>query len=110
VHVKLNGEVISDPDYKSQPGKKSFTYTYDVAANPGDTVWVVATCINGQSLEEHYDIPQPVTLAPIVQTLPPETMTRPPETTVPPTTKTTHSSPGLLPLFGAAAMLWILKE
>jgi hypothetical protein len=110
VHVKLNGNVISDPDYKSQPGKNSFTYTYDAAANPGDTVWVIATCVNGQSLEEHYDIPKPVTMTAIVRTLPPETATQPPETTVPPTTKTTHSAPGLLPLFGAAAVLWIMRK
>lgn len=110
VHVKLNGNVISDPDYKSQPGKKSFTYTYDIAANPEDTVWVIATCVNGQSLEAHYDIPKPVTMTAIVRTQPPETTTLPPETTVPPTTKTTHSAPGLLPLLGAAAVLCIMRK
>ncbi|MFA5267639.1 MAG: hypothetical protein WC379_06675 [Methanoregula sp.] len=110
VHVKLNGNVISDPDYKSQPGKNSFTYTYDVAANPGDTVWVIATCVNGQSLEEHYDITKPVTPTTIIQTLLPDTATLPPETTVPPTPKTTHASFGFLPLFGAAAVLWIMRK
>jgi hypothetical protein len=110
VHVKLNGNVISDPDYKSQPGKNSFTYTYDVAANPEDTVWVIATCVNGQSLEEHYDIPKPVTMTAIVRTLPPETTTQPMETTVLPTTKTTHAAPGLLPLLGAAAVLWRMRK
>jgi hypothetical protein len=110
VHVKLNGNVISDPDYKSQSGKKSFTYTYDIAANPEDTVWVIATCVNGQSLEAHYDIPKPVTMTAIVRTQPPETTTRPMETTVLPTTKTTHAAMGLLPLFGAAAVLWIMRK
>lgn len=110
VHVKLNGNVISDPDYKSQPGKNSFTYTYDVAANPGDTVWVIATCVTGQSLEEHYDIPKPVTMTTIVRTLPPETATQLPETTALPTAKTTHAAPGLLSLSGAAAVLWIMRK
>lgn len=110
VHVKLNGNVISDPDYKSQPGRNSFTYTYDVAANPGDTVWVVATCVNGQSLEEHYDIAKPVTPTATLRTLPQNTETLPPETTVPPTAKTTHAAAGLLSLFGAAGIVFLIRK
>ncbi|MDD1684315.1 MAG: hypothetical protein LUQ19_00335 [Methanoregula sp.] len=110
VHVKLNGDVISDPSYKSQPAKNTFTYTYDVAAHPGDTVWVIATCVNGQSLEEHYDIVKPVSLTTTVQTLPPATATPPPSTAALPTTRTTHAAAGLLPLFGAAAVLLIKRN
>jgi hypothetical protein len=111
VQVKINGEVISDPPYKSQPGRNSFTYTYDVMANPEDSVWVVATCVNGQSLESHYDIPKAVYTAAPAQTLPPATVTLPPATaTLPPATGTTYADAGLLPVFGAAAVLLILKK
>ena len=112
VHVKLNGDVISDPTYKSQPYKNTFTYTYDVAAHPGDTIWVIATCINGQSLEEHYDIPRPVSLIMTAQTLPPATATPPPATTTapPPTTRTTYAAAGLLPLLGAAAVVFVMRK
>jgi hypothetical protein len=111
VQVKINGAVISDPPYKSQPGRNSFTYTYDVMANPGDTVWVVATCVNGQSLETHYDIPNAVHAVPPAQTLPPATATSPPvKATAPPVTGTTYADAGLLSLFGAAGVLLILKK
>ncbi len=109
VQVKINGEVISDPSYKSQPGRNSFTYTYDVMANPEDSVWVVATCVNGQSLESHYDIPKAVHAAAPAQSLQPATVTTPPATaTPPPAAGTTYADPGLLSLFGAAAVLLIL--
>jgi hypothetical protein len=111
VQVKINGAVISDPQYKSQPGRNSFTYTYDVMANPGDTVWVVATCVNGQSLENHYDIPKAVHGVVTAQTLPPATVTSPPATaTLPPATGTTYADAGLFPLFGAAAVLLIMRK
>jgi hypothetical protein len=106
VQVKINGYVISDPLYKSQPSRNTFTYTYDVMANPGDAVWVVATCINGQSLEEHIEIPQPTTIATRVQTTPITAMaSTPPPTVVPEAPKTTYAAVGLLPLLGAAAVL-----
>ena len=110
VHVKLNGNVISDPDYKSQPGKNSFTYTYDVAANPEDTVWVIATCVNGQSLEEHSALQKQVRVITTLPTVPPATATPLPATTVPQTTRTTHAAAGLLPLLGAAAVLSLMRK
>jgi len=111
VQVKINGEVISDPPYKSQPGRNSFTYTYDVMANPEDSVWVVATCVNGQSLENHYDIPKAAHAAVPARTLPPATATSPPVTaTPPPATGTTYADAGLFPLFGAAAVLLMMRK
>jgi hypothetical protein len=111
VQVKINGDVISDPSYKSQPGRNSFTYTYDVMLNPEDSVWVVATCVNGQSLESHYDIPKAVHAAAPVKTLPPATASLPPATATPPMAAgTTYADPGLFPLFGAAGVLLILKK
>jgi hypothetical protein len=112
VQVKINGQVISDPPYKSQPGRNSFTYTYDVMANPDDTVRVVATCIQGQSLEAHIDIPRPGITAAPVRTAPMEITTVPPAsaTTPPATPGTTYANAGLFPLFGAAAAVLVLKK
>jgi hypothetical protein len=111
VQVRVNGNVISDPDYKSQPGRNSFTYTYDVMANPGDTVWVTATCVYGQSLETHYDIVKPVSPTLIVHTLSPATVTPPPATTTaPPTARTTFADTGLLPVFGAVVVVLMMRK
>jgi hypothetical protein len=110
VRVKLNGRVISDPDYKNQPTKDTFTYTYDVNANPGDSVWVTAICVQGGTLEKSYEVPQPVSPAtrtqlPATIPLPTQAQAQPPAT-VP---LTARASLGLLPLLGAAAGL-ILKK
>ena len=110
VQVKINGEVISDPLYKSQPGKNSFTYSYDVMANPEDAVWVIATCVNGQSLEDHYDIPKPVRPTATAQTLPPVTVTSLSAITAAPTTRTTYAATGILPLLGAVAVLLMKRK
>ena len=111
VQVKINGLVISDPAYKNQTGRTSFTKTYDVMANPGDAVWVVATCIQGQSLEAHREIQKPNAAAAPVQTAPPVSATPPPATgTAQATAKATYADAGLFPLFGAAAVLLVLKR
>jgi hypothetical protein len=111
VQVRQNGLVISDPLYKSQPSKDTFTLTYDVNANPGDAIWVTANCIRGGRIEKSYEVPQPI--RPTTKTpggLPagqlmssPEQSRAPP--VVPPTTK---AALGLLPLLGAAAV-WISR-
>ena len=91
VKVRQNERTISDPDYKNQPDKNTFTYTYDVKGLPGDTIWVAATCVQGGSLEKKYDIPVPTTL-----TTPP-TPAAPVATPVP----TQKSPAGILPVLGA---------
>ncbi len=63
VQVKHNGRVISDPDYKSQPEKDTFTYTYDLRASPPDIFWVYTTCVRGGSRDVKYEIPYPVAAA-----------------------------------------------
>jgi hypothetical protein len=79
--------------------------------NPEDSIWVVATCVNGQSLENHYDIPKAVHTAAPAQTLPPATASLPPATaTAPPATGTTYADAGLFPLFGAASVLMIMRK
>jgi hypothetical protein len=105
VKVKLNGNVISDPDYKSQPAKDTFTLTYDVNAASGDEVWVTATCVQGGVLEKTYKVPQPVRLVTSAQV--PSTYQTPPKETVPPTAK---SPAGLLSLLGAVAAVLIIKR
>jgi len=104
VQVKYNGRVISDPDYKSQPTKDTFTYDYTVSALPGDTFWVYITCNQGGSVEKQYDIPVPVTtIANVVAPAAPAEAPAP----VPPTQK---SPAGILPLFGAAAAVLLLRK
>jgi hypothetical protein len=105
VKVKLNGNVISDPDYKSQPTKDTFTLTYDVTANAGDEVWVTATCVRGGLLEKTYKVPQPVRLVTSAQV--PSTYQTPPKETVLPTAK---SPAGLLSLLGALAAVLMIKR
>jgi len=105
VKVKLNGNVISDPDYKSQPTKDTFTLTYDVNAASGDEVRVTATCVQGGVLEKTYKVPQPVRLATSAQV--PSTYQTPPKETVP---TTARSPAGILSLLGAVAAVLLIKR
>jgi len=103
VQVKHNGRVISDPDYKSQPTKDTFTYTYDLKASPPDVFWVLTTCSRGGTLEKKYEIPYPVaaTREPVSGAeIPVE-----PAAPVP----TQQSPAGLLALLGAAAVMLLKK-
>lgn len=72
VQVRQNERTISDPDYKSQPDKNTFTYTYEVKGIPGDTFWVLATCNQGGRLEKKYDLPFPTTVTTVPATMPPQ--------------------------------------
>jgi len=103
VQVKHNGRVISDPDYKSQPTKDTFTYTYDLKASPPDVFWVLTTCSRGGTLEKKYEIPYPVaaTKEPV------SGAEMPVETAAP--VPTQQSPIGLLALSGAAAVLLLKK-
>jgi hypothetical protein len=105
VQVKLNGNVISDPDYKGQPAKDTFTLTYDVNAHSGDEVRVTATCVRGGSLEKTYTVPEPVRSVTTAQV--PSTYQAQAPATVPPATK---SAGGILPLAGAAVAMLVLKR
>jgi hypothetical protein len=105
VKVKLNGNVISDPDYKSQPTKDTFTLTYDVNAAAGDEVWVTATCVRGGVLEKTYNVPQPV--RPVTSAQVPSTYQAQPSAMVPATTK---AAAGFLPLSGALAAVFLIRK
>jgi len=103
VQVKHNGRVISDPDYKSQPTKDTFTYTYDLKASPPDVFWVLTTCSRGGTLEKKYEIPYPV-----AATKEPVSGAEMPVGTAAPV-PTQQSPIGLLALSGAAAVLLLKK-
>jgi hypothetical protein len=105
VQVKLNGDVISDPDYKSQPAKDTFTLTYDVNAHSGDEVWVTATCVRGGVLEKTYNVPEPVRVVTSAQV--PSTYQTQAPATVPPATR---SPAGLVPVLGAVAAVLVMKK
>ena len=111
VQVRLNGNVISDPQYTSQPSKTAPIYSYDVMANPGDSVWVTATCVKGGSLEAHTEIRKPVIPTLPVQTTPGivTTVSTIAATAIPVRT-TTYASAGLLPLAGAAAAVVAIRR
>jgi hypothetical protein len=42
--VSLNGQIVNDSHYTSQPTKDTFTYTYPITAKPGDVLAANATC------------------------------------------------------------------
>jgi desulfoferrodoxin (superoxide reductase-like protein) len=44
IEIKKNGESVGVHNYKSQPTKSEFTYTYDVPAAQGDVLEVTAEC------------------------------------------------------------------
>lgn len=53
VVIKKNGAEIGVNDYKSQPDKTEWTYTYAVAAEPGDELEAIATCsVTGSKTEK----------------------------------------------------------
>jgi len=44
ISISVNGERVSQHEYKSQPGKDTFTLEYKVPAKDGDTIKVKAGC------------------------------------------------------------------
>ena len=110
VQVRQNGRTISDPDYKSQPDKNTFTYTYDVKAAPGDTIWVLATCNQGGSLEKKYDIPVRATLTTAPAAAAAATMQPEAPATAAPTQKSPAGILAALGALGLMACLAIRKE
>jgi hypothetical protein len=92
VKVNQNGRIVIDNDYKSQPTKDTFTYTYPVQVNAGDTIRVTATCVLAGSKEGVLTLPTPSSTAP--PTIPPTTVPAAPA-------PTTQKSPmGLIPVLG----------
>jgi hypothetical protein len=118
VQVLVNGIIVSDPQYKSQPTKDTFTYTYDVSGRPGDSIRVIAPCVLGGLIEKTYEIPvpehattlvTPSTQVTMISQGTPVSQITPVSQGTPVPTRTQKSSLGLAPLFGAAAVLLIRK-
>ncbi|NMB78959.1 MAG: hypothetical protein GYA23_07670 [Methanomicrobiales archaeon] len=96
-HVKVvqNGRTVVDNYYKSQPTPDTFSYTYPVPVNAGDTLRATVTCTSGDYNEAV------LTLATPTSTAPPTIMqTQVPEPPVTPVTTTQKSPVGLLALPG----------
>jgi len=105
IKINQNGRIVIDNDYKSQPAKDTFTYTYPVQVLSGDTIRVTARCSLGGSKEGVLTMPTPYATAP--PTIP-QTAASPEIPAQPPATQ--KSPAGLLPFIGAAAFLLIRKE
>ena len=109
VKVKVNDAVSVDRDYTSQPTQDSFTYTYSVPLNPGDTIRVTATCSQGPSLTKTMDIASPSAAAATGYTVEPiAPIAAESPATVPVTTQ--KSALGLLPIIAAAAFVLAKKK
>jgi hypothetical protein len=89
VSVTINGRIVNDSRYTSQPTQDTFTYTYPIVTVPGDKIEVKATCVLYGSLTRQLD--NTGTLA-----------TTPPPVAVPPVTK---ASSGLFSFAGVAIIL-----
>jgi len=107
VQIRLNDKVISDYSYTNQPTKDTFTYTYHITVQAGDEVRVVATCVQGGTLEKSY-VPVGNNTQVPTQTLLPARSSMTPSTVLPTTTRAAATE--LLPLIGIAAALLIRKE
>ncbi len=107
VQVLVNGGVVSDSQYNSQPTKDTFTYTYDVSARPGDSIRVIATCVLGGLADKTYEIPVPEHATTMVTPVPQST---PASQGIPVQSQTQKTPLGFVPLFGAAAVLLIRKK
>lgn len=103
VKVKVNDLVTIDNDYKSQPAGDTFTYTYPIPANAGDTIRVTATCVTGPSLTKTLDLAAPGQTA--------QSPAAPaPAAAAPSSTPAPRAAPGLLPVIGAVFVIFGLMK
>ena len=59
VRTTINGKVVNDSRYTSQPMPDTFTYTYPLLPVPGDTIEVTATCSIAGSISRTMYMPGP---------------------------------------------------
>jgi len=98
VMVKVNDDVVINRDYTSQPTTDTFTYTYAIPLQAGDTVRATATCVLTGSLTGTLTIPAPVHV------------TASPTAAVPVPTPTPKAAAGLLPVTGAIVLVLATKK
>ena len=94
VTVSINGKVVNDSRYTSQPTLDTFTYTYPVETVTGDEIKVTATCSLAGSISR--TLYNTGTLAPVPSSSPESQPTQ-------------KASAGLIPLVIACAVLMIQR-
>jgi len=73
VRITINGNVVHDSPYASQPAPDTFTYTYPLLPMPGDTIEVTASCNIAGSISRTMYMPGPTATAPGQTGTPPPT-------------------------------------
>jgi len=73
VRVTINGNTVHDEYYTSQPSPDTFTYTYPLLPEPGNTIEVTAYCNIAGSISRTMYMPGPTATAPGQTGTPPPT-------------------------------------
>jgi hypothetical protein len=95
VAVTINGKIVNDSIYTSQPAPDTFTYTYPIDTKPGDEIAVTATCVLAGSLTRQlYNTGTIATTPQLPAASPPAT----------------KAAAGVLPLLGAAIIVLCRKK
>lgn len=95
VTVSINGKVVNDSRYTSQPAPNTFTYTYPIETVTGDEIKVTATCSLAGSITRTLYNTGPIASA---------------SSSSPDSQPTKRAAAGLLPVLGVAAVLLIGKK
>ncbi|MGB9177254.1 MAG: hypothetical protein WCB46_11040 [Methanoregula sp.] len=95
VTVTINGKMVNDARYTSQPTPDIFTYTYPITAVPGDKIEVTASCVLSGSLSRQLYTTGPVGTS---------------SSSSPESQPTQQAAEGFVPLLGAAAAFLIRKK
>jgi hypothetical protein len=95
VTVTINGNVVSDSRYTSQPSPDTFTYTYPLETVTGDEIVVTASCVLAGSLSRTLYNTGPVAATP---------------SPFPGQPTTQKAAAGLVPVLGASAVFLLRKK
>ena len=95
VTISINGKVVNNSRYTSQPASDTFTYTYPVETVTGDEIKVTATCSLAGSIARTVYTTGPIASA---------------SSSSPDSQPTQKAAVGLLPVLGVAAALLIGKK
>ena len=95
VTISINGQVVNESRYSSQPAPDTFTYTYPVETVTGDEIKVTATCSLAGSITRTLYNTGPIASA---------------SSPSPDSQSTQKAAAGLLPVLGLAAALLIGKK
>ena len=90
VRITINGNVVNDSQFTSQPAPDTFTYTYPLLPVPGNTIEVTASCSIAGSISRYMYMPGP-------------TATQPDRPVTPPLTQKVDL--GIIPMLGALLVI-----